>query len=105
MLQMRLKGSGCVCCFRRMLCFWASWGFAGLGRVWVGSGHGISLGPFSFGCCVGLSFPRGHGLYPFLFFSFMLLGLKTSEPWGCLRIFLLFFLLFFLCGHWDIFEH
>ena len=56
------------------LCFWASWDFAGVGRDWVGSGHGLFLGLFSFGRFQGLSFPWGHGVSPFLFFSFMLLG-------------------------------
>ena len=83
----------------RLLGILLVWVVIGLVGV-VGSFWGFSLGR-----SMGLSFSSGHGV-PLFFFPFLLCcwGLRSSEPWGCLRIPLLLFISFF-CEHWDISEH
>ena len=65
MLRMQLRGFGGQGGLGGTFCFSASWDFAGVGRDWVGLGHGFFLGLFSW-ALYGAVFFLGPWCFPFL---------------------------------------
>ena len=93
MLKIQLRGLG-----ERGLCFMARV----LGTLVLRIGIGLfwvvgSFWGFSPGCSMGLSFLGAMVFFlSFLSFPFRSWGLRSSEPWGCLRFLFLYFFHFSL---------